>query len=307
MAYINDYAYYANSGTAPTDTNWGSYQYVSLADIVNNFMLMYQGNHELINNIERYQILFHAKRGVQELNYDAMKEVKILQLDITQQLRFVLPQDYVNWVRISQFRNGGLHPLSENIQTNWSSAYLQDNNSNILFDQNGNVLRPQDSELDISRILGGNKSIYLNQGSAYNGSEGYCCDGNWYFDYAIGARFGLNTETANSNPTFTIDKQSGVINFSNISGAASVVLEYVSDGMKNGVDTEVQVNKLFEEYIYAYIKYSILNGRLGVQEYVVNRARKDKSSLLRNAKIRLSNIHPGRLLMNLRGQNKIIK
>lgn len=307
MAYINDYAYYANSGAAPTDANWGSYQYVSLSDIVNNFMLMYQGNHELINNIERYQILFHAKRGVQELNYDAMKEIKILQLDITQQLRFVLPQDYVNWVRISQFRNGGLHPLSENIQTNWSSAYLQDNSSNILFDQNGNVLRPQDSEVDLARILRGNKSIYLNQSSAYNGSEGYCCDGNWYFDYAIGARFGLNTETANSNPTFTIDKQSGVINFSNISGAASIVLEYVSDGMKNGVDTEVQVNKLFEEYIYAYIKYSILNGRLGVQEYVVNRARKDKSSLLRNAKIRLSNIHPGRLLMNLRGQNKIIK
>ena len=34
---------------------------------------------------------------------------------------------------------------------------------------------------------------------------------------------------------------------------------------------------------------------------------KDKSSLLRNAKLRLSNIHPGRLLMNLRGQDKWIK
>ena len=307
MAYINDYAYYTNSGATPTNSNWGSYQYVSLADIVNNFMLMYQGNHELINNIERYQILFHAKRGIQELNYDAMKEIKILQLDITQQLRFVLPQDYVNWVRISQFKNGGLYPLSENIQTNWSSSYLQDNQSNVLFDQNGNVLRPQDSQLDLSTILRGNKSIYLNQNSQYNGAEGYNYEGYWYFDYPIGSRFGLNTETANANPTFTIDKQSGVINFSNISGAASVVLEYVSDGMKNGVDSEVQLNKLFEEYIYAYIRYSILNGRLGVQEYVVNRARKDKSSLLRNAKIRLSNIHPGRLLMNLRGQNKIIK
>ena len=307
MAYITDYQYYENSQQVPTDANWGSYQYVSLEDIVNNFMLIYQGNHEIVNNLNRYQVLFHAKRGIQELNYDAMKEIKILELQVCDQLRYVLPQDYVNWVRISQFRNGGLHPLSENIQTNWSSAYLQDNSSNILFDQNGNVLRPQDSEVDLARILRGNKSIYLNQSSAYNGSEGYCCDGNWYFDYAIGARFGLNTETANSNPTFTIDKQSGVINFSNISGAASIVLEYVSDGMKNGVDTEVQVNKLFEEYIYAYIKYSILNGRLGVQEYVVNRARKDKSSLLRNAKIRLSNIHPGRLLMNLRGQNKIIK
>jgi len=29
--------------------------------------------------------------------------------------------------------------------------------------------------------------------------------------------------------------------------------------------------------------------------------------LLRNAKIRISNIHPGRLLMNLRGMDKIIK
>ena len=307
MAYINDYAYYANSGNNPSDSNWGSYQYVSLADIVNNFMLMYQGNHELINNINRYQVLFHAKRGIQELNYDAMKEIKILQLDITQQLRFVLPQDYVNWVRISIYENGYLKPLTENIQTNWSTAYLQDNNSNILFDQDGNVLQPQESEVDLGRILGGSKSIYLNASSPYNGAEGYCCDGNWYLDYAIGSRFGLNTETANSNPTFSIDKQSGVINFSNIGGAASIVLEYVSDGMENGVDTQVQLNKLFEEYIYAYIRYSILNGRLGVQEYVVNRARKDKSSLLRNAKIRLSNIHPGRLLMNLRGQNKLIK
>jgi hypothetical protein len=307
MAYINDYAYYQNSGNEPKDANWGSYQYVSLADIVNNFMLMYQGNHELVNNVDRYQVLFHAKRGIQELNYDAMKEIKILQLDVTLQLRFILPQDYVNWVRISVHADGVLKPLTENIQTNWSGAYLQDHDANILFDEDGNVLKPENSELDLERITGGEKSIYLNDGSRFNGSEGYCCDGDWYFDYAIGARFGLNTETANSNPTFTIDKQSGVINFSNISKAASVVLEYVSDGMAGGVDSEVQLNKLFEEYIYAYVKYSILNGKLAVQEYVVNRARKDKSSLLRNAKIRLSNIHPGRLLQNMRGQNKWIK
>ena len=86
-----------------------------------------------------------------------------------------------------------------------------------------------------------------------------------------------------------------------------VVLEYVSDGMENGDDSKVSINKMFEEFIYAYIKYSILNGRFGVQEFIINRARKDKSSLLRNAKLRLSNIHPGRLLQNLRGQNKLIK
>ena len=51
----------------------------------------------------------------------------------------------------------------------------------------------------------------------------------------------------------------------------------------------------------------ILSSKFGVQEYLVARARKKKSSLLRNAKIRLSNIHPGRLLMNLRGRDKWIK
>ena len=304
MAYINQYQYYNNNGVAPEEANQGSYQYITLQDIVNNFMLMYQGNHELINNINRYQVLFYAKRGVQELNYDAMKEIKILQLDVGNNSRFVLPSDYVNWVRISQLRNGVLYPMSENIQTNWSSAYLQDNNSNILFDQDGNALSPQESQIDMSR---GRVGIYLNNQSIFNNQEGTCVDGCWYFNYAIGARFGLTTETANANPTFSIDKSAGVINFSSIGGSASVVLEYVSDGMENGDDSKVSVNKLFEEYIYAYIKYSILNSRLGVQEYVVNRARKDKSSLLRNAKIRLSNIHPGRLLMNLRGQDKWIK
>jgi|TARA_R110000737_G_scaffold8441_2_gene24029 hypothetical protein len=302
MAYLTDYQYYQNAGGTPKDANWGSYQFVSLDDIVNNFMLMYQGNNELINNITRYKVLFHAKRGIQELNYDAMKEIKILQLSLDDSLLFVLPSDYVNWVRVSMFQQGVLMPLTENIQTQWANTYLQDNDNNIIFDQNGNVLKPQDSPLDMS-----NRTIYLNSNSPYDGSEGCCIDGNWYFDFAIGARFGLNTETANNNPTFSIDKQRGVINFSSIASGQSIVLEYVSDGMEKGTDGDISVNKLFEEFIYAYIKYSILNGKLGIQEYIVNRARKDKSSLLRNAKIRLSNIHPGRLLMNLRGQAKWIK
>ena len=307
MAYINDYQYYENGGATPEDANWGSYQYTSLEDIVNNFMLMYQGNNELLNNLNRYQVLFHAKRGIQELNYDAMKEIKILELDVCNSLRFVLPQDYVNWVRVSVFRNGMLLPLVENIQTNWSGAYLQDNDCNILFDQDGNVLKPQHSGLDMARILGSKRSIYLNNNSPFNNQTGYNVDGSWYFDYAIGARFGLNTETANQNPTFSIDKKSGVINFSSGVINDMVIVEYVSDGMETGNNAKIEVNKLFEDYLYAYVRYALLNSRLGVQEYIVNRARKDKSSLLRNAKIRLSNIHPGRLLQNLRGQAKWIK
>ena len=96
MAYITAYQYYENNGNNPENANWGSYQYVSLYDIVNNFMLMYSGNHSLVNNEERYKVLFHAKRAIQELNYDAFKEIKILELDVCDSLRFVLPPDFVN-------------------------------------------------------------------------------------------------------------------------------------------------------------------------------------------------------------------
>lgn len=307
MAYISQYEYYENNGANPKDKNWGSYQYVSLYDIVNNFMLMHTGNHSLINNEERYKILFHAKRAIQELNYDAFKEVKVLELTVPDTLRYILPSDFVNWVRISLYKDGYLRPLTENIQTLSSKAYLQDNNGNILFDQNGNILEPQYSSIDLDRIKKTKKSIYLNEGNQFDGQLGWFVDGLWYFDYRFDNMFGLNTETANFNPTFNIDKKAGVINFDSSMSGESCILEYISDGMENGDDSLISVNKLFEQYIYAAIKYEILNSKFGVQEYIVQRAKKDKSALLRNAKIRISNIHPGRLLMNLRGLDKLIK
>jgi hypothetical protein len=307
MAYISQYQYYDNAGNLPENENWGSYQYVSLYDIVNNFMLMYSGNHSLVNNEERYKILFHAKRAVQELNYDAFKEVKVLQLDVDDNLRFILPSDYVNWVRLSLYKDGLLRPLTENIQVNSSNSYLQDNTGKILFDMDGNILRDELSELDMNRITGIAKSIYLNKTSQFDGASGYNDGGDWYFDYNVGARFGLNTETANFNPTFVIDKKTGVINFNSDMANESCVLEYVSDGMEGGDDSKITVNKLFEDYIYAHIEYSLLNSKLNVQEYVVRRAQKRKTALLRNARIRISNIHPGRLLMNMRGKDKWLK
>lgn len=307
MAYISQFQYYTNNGAIPTDANWGSYQYVTLRDIVNNYMLIYNDNDTQVSNEERYKVLFHAKRGIQELNYDAFREVKILQLEVDAMLRFVLPSDYVNWVRISLYKNGLLRPLTENIQANTALAYLQDDTGALLFDEDGNILSPEFSPLDLDRILGTKKSIYLNQNSSLNGQEGYNIDGAWFFDYTIGSRFGLKTETANFNPTFRIDKQKGVINFDSTMVGEQCVLEYVSDGMEGGDDTQVSVNKLFEDYIYSYIDYAILSSKFGVQEYVIARAKKKKSALLRNAKLRLSNIHPGRLLMNLRGRDKWIK
>lgn len=214
MAYISQFKYYTNNGVAPTDANFGSYQYVSLFDIVNNFMLMYNGNHSLVNNEERFKILFHAKRAIQELNYDAFREVKTLQLTVADDLRFILPSNYVNWVRISMYKDGYIRPLTENIQVMSTIQYEQDINGTVIFDINDNVVYIDPSRLNEDRLDGVQKSIYLNSSNPQNGNLGWNIDGAWYFSYTIGARYGLNTETANFNPTFRVDNKAGVINFS---------------------------------------------------------------------------------------------
>jgi len=302
MAYITNYQYYTNNGVIPTDVNWGSYQYVSLADVVNNFMLMYVGNDKLVNNVDRYAVLFHAKRAVQELNYDALKNIKVIELEIGDDLKMVMPPDYVNYVRISMLKNGILFPLVENRTPMSATAYLQDNNLDIIFDINGEIVTGT-SKLDILRQ---DKQLYTGMGP-YQGQYGWYWDGDWYFGYNFGKRFGLETDQANVNPKFYINKAAGVIDFSSGVENQIIVFEYISDGMENGDDSLITINKLAEEYLYAYIKWALLNNKYGIQEYVINRLRKEKMAVLRNTKIRLSNLHPSRLLMPLRGRDKQIK
>ena len=288
MSYITNYQYYKNNGTIPEDENWGSYQYVTLSDLVNNFMLMYVGNDKLVNNVDRYTIIFHAKRAIQELNYDALRNIKVLELELGTDLKMVMPPDYVSYVRMSMLNNGVLVPLVENRTVMSATAYLQDNNLDIVFDSNG-------------------ENMLYTGGGIYNNQMGYCCDGQWYFNYSIGSRYGMNPEDANRNPKFTINKESGVIDFSSGVENAFIVLEYISDGMENGDSTKISINKLAEEYVYNYLKWAVLNNKYGVQEYIVARAKKEKTATLRNTKIRLSNMHPSRILMSLRGKDKWIK
>ena len=298
MAYITDYLYYTNNGVAPTDANQGSYQYVSLADIVNNFMLMYVGNDKTINNVERYNVLFHAKRAIQEFNYDAMKSINAIEVAVGDNLKLVMPPDYVNWVRISMNIDGVLYQLSENRQAISAVGYLQDNNLDILFDVNGEII-VGDSKLDIMRL---SQSLYDGPG-IYNGCYGWCYEDNWFFGHA----FGVNPANVSAFPEFRVNNKSGVIDFTSGTEDMIIVLEYISDGLENGDDSKVGVNKLAEEFVYAYIKWAILNNKFNVPMYEKMEAKKQKTAYWRNSKIRTSNIHASRLLKTMRGQSAQIK
>lgn len=283
------------------EDNYGSYQYVTLANVVNNFTFMYVGNDKQINNVRRHEIIFFAKEAIKQLNFDAkVKPTNAIELEVGDDLKFILPSDYVNYIRISLNINGYLRPLYENRKANTAVGYLQDNNNNLLFDVDGNLLTGT-SQLDLSRVT----PTQYNGGGIYDGCMGWCVDDCWYFGYQIGPKYGADPSELSEGPSFKINN--GVIDFSSGIANQLVVLEYISDGMMNGVDADINVHKFAEEFVYRYIKWKILNGKYGIPVYDRKLARDEKTAELRNAKLRLSDLHPSRLLMSLRGRSQWIK
>ena len=83
------------------------------------------------------------------------------------------------------------------------------------------------------------------------------------------------------------------------------VLTYLSNSLTT--DESAAIPKLAEEALYASILHYIVSTRANQPEYLVQRLRRDKSSKLRNAKIRLSNIKLTEIVQVMRGKSKWLK
>jgi len=293
MGYITNYNYYLNDGVVPKSKNHGSYQYISLPDIINNYMLIFVGNNKIVDNVKKHTVRFHAKQAIKELNYNAFRCIKVLETTVGSDLKLIMPHDYVDYVRISLEQNGVLRPLTENTVPMSANSYLRDNNNELLFDNAGEVLYGS-SELDATRLSASPRGV----------------DSDMYDNcnrYSIGANYGLETSLANGNPSFRVNRKAGVVDFDSSMRDKLVVLEYISDGMEGGVDVDIVINKFFEKYMYAYLTAEILRAKRGISAVDKRSAAKKAEAESRNARIMVSDIDPARLLMTLRGQDKRIK
>ena len=95
-----------------TIDNLGSYQFTSLNDIINQFMVVYVGENKIIPKASRIDIAFHAQRALQELSFDTFKSVKSQEIVLPPSLTMALPHDYVNYTQLSWSDAAGIkHPL----------------------------------------------------------------------------------------------------------------------------------------------------------------------------------------------------
>ena len=273
------------------EDNWGSYQYVSIHDLVNNFMLNYVGDDKQLNNVKRHNVLYQIKQGIKQFTFDALKEVRAIELELNDTLQIPLPHNYVSYVRISWVdKNGMLHPMSMNKNTRLADAYLQDHEYNILFDESGDILEAHESEMQKNT-----RNFSFNRENDFNAQEKGMGNQRYHVD-----------PTINGNGYFTIDKRKGVIAFSSNVGGRLIVMEYVSDGLEYD-STEISIHKFAEKALYDYVKLELLRNKYGIQEYVIRRNEKDYDTSLRNAVIRLQEIRLHEAIFMLNGRKKWLK
>ena len=253
--------------------NWGSYQFVPLKEVIDGMMIDATDSDSYIKNISRAQIMRHVKQGVVELTSDMAMNVKALELEIGDDCRFVFPADFVDWVRVSRLIGDRLYPLNVNKQANIAFTYLQDNNYQLLFDNNGDVI-----------MADGNNTWQKPFKRLEFSTE--------YGEISANGRFNLNTSKLSDNGEVAFDKNRGIMYMSSDLAGENIILEYITDGLDaEQVDgNETRVHKYLTEPLRLYAYARIIDQRRNVPAIEKRQAMRRFEGARAKAKERLSNL-----------------
>jgi hypothetical protein len=268
-------------------------------------MVAYVGMDKLIPRCKRTDVIFHAKRGLQEFSYDTLKSVNSQELTIPPSLSLAIPQDYVNYVQLSWVDKTGVKHIiyPTTLTSNPTQPLIQNTDGTPEQDASGENLESQQAITD-TRWANNNNLDITGQitNEIFENADVY--DWSWW-KAEFGARYGLEPEVSQKNGWFTINEREGKFSFSSGLVGKLIILEYISDGLAYDMDTKIP--KMAEDALYAHIMHSIVSTRANFPEYIVQRYKKERSAKLRNAKIRLSNIKLEEFTQVMRGKSKWIK
>jgi len=279
-------------------TKWGQHQYVTLREVINNFIMSRDAD-DYNSNTPRFKLLYQAKRGFRELYYDVVREVKAIELELSPALNVILPPDYINYVRISWVdEHGQLHPMAVDNKMSIAQEYLQDSDYNLLFDSNGCVLKGDTDDVPLDTNPDG-----LGQGLEPFNRYTFC--------QGIPFQPNLDTSRVFENGRYRVDNSRGVIQFGSDAFGKHIVLEYISDGLYTGCEgrseEELRIHKFAEAALLDYIYYESIKNRRNVPYNEKQRARKEYFNNRKIAKQRMNAMRTAELLQAFRASSKWIK
>ena len=297
-------AYYATGG------DHGSYQFISLTEIIDSFRATYVGHGKICDNVLDPDIVFWAIRGLQELSYDTLKSVKDWEITVPSTLVMVMPVDYVNYVKLSWSDSSGIEHIIYPTRHTSNPKKIEE----AIQAFGGFATDGATDDLDGTTDSDGNdtSSTWQNYKAATPSEQNDDYEDDTYWPY-LGERYGLNPENAQVNGSFYIDENAGKFHFSSNLNAKTLVLKYISDGIvTNAANTALDLNatkihKFAEEAIYKYMAYGLLSARTETPPHILQMIKKERFAEQRKAKLRLSNLKIGELTQIMRGKSKVIK
>ena len=206
-------AYYQGS-------DYGGYQFVTLQDIISQFMTVYVGEEKLVNKASRTDVAFHAQRALAELSFDTLKSFKSQSIVLPPTLVMTLPHDYVNYTRVLWCDEAGIkRPLyrtndTQNpfqIKQKANGAYDFSGNTPMIF--NDSLKTITQAQFEDSWTIGGGYERLV-------GDAGYN-----FWENTASNSVGVITEVLNTGLTFRVHQLQSV---GNKYGAAPAVYQSIT-------------------------------------------------------------------------------
>lgn len=240
------------------DASWGGYQYITLKELVDDMLADTTDTDSFLANTRRSQIVRQLKRGIRVVNRETQKMFHVAQLTVGPDLYFALPQNFVDWIRVSVIdEHDRMQPLNVNNKINTAHGYLQNFEYEILFDFEGQLLT-------------------TDMANAYQIP---------YVRHTI--KTTKDTSLLSKYGDFKVNDDRGTIHFSSNLEDKDVVIEYMSDGLdlENLEEKEIKIHKDLQDAIKWFAISEIVSTRKGVNQYDKTTTRNRYKSEKHKAKI----------------------
>lgn len=265
----------------------GGYQYETLKNVIDAMLLRTMDDDHILKNTKRSQLILFAKEGIQQLAESTTNDILAVELTVPESGYLILPQDFVNWVRVSVVctdeSTGGYHlqPLDINRNISTATSYLQDHTGEILFDADGYIL-----EADAS--------------NAYAQPYRRYCFGGGYQPT-------LDTSKLSKYGMFNVDERGGRITFSSNLVEQNIVIEYISDGLNAELrEDQVTIHKHCVQALKDWIYYAAIEGKRSVGAGEKQRALQRFKTTLHKAKIKRSGLNLQYIMRLMRQKTKTL-
>jgi hypothetical protein len=262
---------------------------VKLSQIIKDFILTLDGD-DYSANVSDSAIRNFALRGIREIGFDLGKKIKSLKRTIQDNDTIVLPDDYVDLVKIGVVDESGIiRVFGQNKNINYSENYKT---ANTTTDSSAG---PLDIAANIVKDTEASKTATGNTASSNDESLDYYVFENYLYQGGLGRLYG--TGGGHLAGAYRVNLDQNRIEIEGNDGYSEVVIEYVADEARS---TDPEVHVYAEEALRAYMYYKIIERKSSVPANEKARARAEYYNERRKANARLSNFTKEEALKTIR-------